>query len=48
MILKLIRSFIFDIRKQRAIREARRRAKLENRKFLVLLHDGRQIGRAHV
>lgn len=41
MILKLIKSFIFDIKKQRAIREACRRAKLENRKFLVLLHDGR-------
>lgn len=37
------RALIFDWRKKRAIREARRSADLYRKKFLVLVHQGRPV-----
>ena len=43
VIIKYFRAIIFDWRKNRAIREARRSADLYRKKFLVLVHNGRPV-----
>lgn len=42
-ITEFFRALIFDWRKNRAIREARRSADLYRKKFLVLVHGGRPV-----
>lgn len=43
VIIKYFRAIIFDWRKNRAIREARRSADLYRKKYLVLVHNGRPV-----
>ncbi|MBD5301605.1 MAG: hypothetical protein HDS16_01185 [Bacteroides sp.] len=43
VISEFFRALIFDWRKNRAIREARRSAHLYRKKFLVLVHNGRPV-----
>ena len=42
-ISKLIRAYIFDWRKKRAITKAQRLANEQRRKFLVLVYDGKPV-----
>ena len=41
MVSKLIKSFIFDYRKAKAIRKANRKAALDGRRYLVLMYRGK-------
>lgn len=43
LISKLIRAYIFDWRKKRAISKAQRLADEQRRKFLVLVYDGKPV-----
>lgn len=43
VILDYLRALLFDRRKKRAIREARRSADLYRKKFLVLVYQGRPV-----
>lgn len=43
VILDYLRALLFDWRKKRAIREARRSADLYRKKFLVLVYQGRPV-----
>lgn len=42
-IINYFRALLFDWRKKRAIRQARRSADLYRKKFLVLVHHGRPV-----
>lgn len=42
-IFEYFRALLFDWRKHRAIRQARRSADIYRRKFLVLVHQGRPV-----
>lgn len=43
VILDYLRAILFDRRKKRAIRQARRSADLYRKKFLVLVYQGRPV-----
>ena len=43
VILDYLRALLFDWRKNRAIRQARRSADLYRKKYLVLVHQGRPV-----
>lgn len=43
VIAEYFRALLFDWRKNRAIRQARRSADLHRKKFLVLVHQGRPV-----
>lgn len=43
VIIDYLRALLFDRRKKRAIREARRSADLYRKKFLVLVYQGRPV-----
>ncbi len=43
VILDYLRALLFDRRKKRAVREARRSADLYRKKFLVLVYRGRPV-----
>lgn len=43
VIIDYLRALLFDWRKNRAIRQARRSADIYRKKFLVLVHQGRPV-----
>lgn len=43
VIIDYFRAFLFDWRKKRAIKQARKSAELYRKKFLVLVHNGRPV-----
>lgn len=43
VIIDYFRACLFDLRKKRAIKQARKSAELYRKKFLVLVHNGRPV-----